>query len=255
MARKKKNKTLRRVRRRLAGNSTLTGFGARLMAGYMRFCFRTSRWDRDGQADMDAVLETGQPVVVIIWHERLAMCPYLFDVDRFPLCAVTTYSPIASLGQLVLGRFGLDAVSFDPKGNPMGATRAVVRQVRNGASVALSPDGSRGPPRVAKPFPIPWIRATKAPVFCVAFSVRRGVRLPTWDRALMPLPFTRGTLIARRWEYEISATPDEAEIEALRRSLDAAANAVTDAADRAAGRALDMSFRQSGDAAGTGPAP
>ena len=234
---------IRNLKRRVAGSSILNRTVARLFAGYIRLCYRTARWHREGFAEMGAVLETGQPIINVIWHERLPMCPYLFDVSRFPLCGVTTHSRIATLGQEVLRRFGVEAVTFDPKASPMGATRAVVKRMRAGYSIALSPDGSRGPAREAKAFPVPWIRATRAPVFCVAYSIRRGVRLPTWDRALIPLPFSRGALIVKRWDCELSEKPDEAEIERLRISLEAAANAVTDAADRAAGRPLDNSFR------------
>ncbi|MEM0948961.1 MAG: DUF374 domain-containing protein [Pseudomonadota bacterium] len=236
---------LRKLKRRIAGSAVLNKTAAWIFAGYIRLCYRTARWHREGFDETDAVLKCGQPIINIIWHERLPMCPYLFDISRYPLSAVTTHSRVATLGQVALGHFGIEAVTFDPKESPVGATRAVIRKMRDGYSVALSPDGSRGPTREAKAFPIPWIRATKAPVFCVAYSIRRGFRLPTWDRALIPLPFSRGALMVKRWDYEMSAKPDEAEIERLRQSLNRAANDITDAADRAAGRPLDMSFRSS----------
>ena len=48
--------------------------------------------------------------------------------------------------------------------------------------------------------------------------------------------WTRGAFRCREWVEPVTGYPDEAEMERLRQSLEAALNEVTDEADRAVGR-------------------
>jgi lysophospholipid acyltransferase (LPLAT)-like uncharacterized protein len=73
-------------------------------------------------------------------------------------------------------------------------------------------------------------------VFTVAFAERRVLKMPTWDKQMLPLPFSRGVLICQEWTDPVPKKPSEAEAEALRLSLQAALDEITDRADLAVGR-------------------
>jgi lysophospholipid acyltransferase (LPLAT)-like uncharacterized protein len=202
----------------------------------MRFCHATTRWHRSGFEEMDDFLRAGKPVLAVVWHERIWMSTYMFNTDLGRICALTTKSQIAHVGHLMLESFDFEAEMIDPKRNPIAINRRVLRRIRDGCSIAFAPDGTRGPSRVCKPYPVKWVRQTQVPVFCVTFSMRRTLRLPTWDRAHVPLPFNRGALLARKWTQTVPADADESQLEALTRDLGAALNAVTTEADRIVGR-------------------
>jgi len=70
----------------------------------------------------------------------------------------------------------------------------------------------------------------------VAYAGRRCITLPTWDRMMLPLPFTRGALLVRRFPHEVPRKMTDNETEALRAVLDTELDALTDEADRIAGR-------------------
>ena len=57
-------------------------------------------------------------------------------------------------------------------------------------------DGPKGPRLVAKPGPLLVARSTQRPIYCFHFAPRRAWQLNTWDRLLIPKPFTRVHL---RW--------------------------------------------------------
>ena len=177
-------------------------------------------------------MREGRPVIILVWHERLLMLNYFFDTDLGKVCAITTDSRMAQLGKRLLRRFKFDTVMIDPKKNSIALNREILRRIRRGESVFISPDGTRGPARVAKSFPIVWARSTQIPVFCAAFSVRRSMRLPTWDRAHIVLPFNRGTMLVRRWEEAVPRNATEEQMEMLRESMCDMLNAVTDEADQ-----------------------
>jgi len=231
------------LRKRIAASKWVNELAAAIVYRYVRLCHATTRWEREGFDEMYAALREGRPVITVLWHERLFMSMYLFDPELCKICAITTNSRVSYLGQRILSRFDFESVMIEPNDSPVALTREILGRIRNGYSVAISPDGTRGPPRVAKPFPIIWARSARIPIFCVAYSVRRALRLPTWDRALIPLPFNRGAMLVRRWPEEVPRGITDAQTEDLRAKIETAVNDLTDDADRRVGRAVDNSWR------------
>ena len=108
-----------------------------------------------------------------------------------------------------------------------GARAEMVRLLDSGTDIGIAADGPKGPPEVLKPGAA-WLCAkTGHPVLPMAFSSSRALRLRTWDRFLVPRPFTRavwlvGEPIRRR---------DGEEFEALRCRIEAAIREITARAD------------------------
>ena len=77
-------------------------------------------------------------------------------------------------------------------------------------------------------------RVSGTAILPCSFSCRHRIVLNSWDRFVIPLPFTRGVII---WGEPIAiardAGPDE--IEAVRLRIEGSLTAVTDAADAAMG--------------------
>ena len=228
-------KNIRKLRKKIASNRVLKQCVAYLVSWYIRFCYISTRWQRIGFDEMDDCLRNKQPIMALVWHERIWMSPYMFNTKLGKICSVTTKSEVADVGHLLLERFDFEAEMIDPKKSPLAVNRRLLQRIRNGYSIAVSPDGTRGPSRVAKPFPITWVRQTNIPVFCVTFSMRRSLRLPTWDRSLVPLPFNRGVLLARRWTRDVPKRMSNEQFAALTNDVGNQLNALTDEADNMLG--------------------
>ena len=69
--------------------------------------------------------------------------------------------------------------------------RALVRMVNSGTSVSIQTDGPRGPARKSKLGIVALARLSGAPIVPIGFGVTPCLRLRTWDRMLLPLPFAR----------------------------------------------------------------
>lgn len=215
----------------------MNGWLAAALAAYIRFCFRTGRWQRDGFEPLSRHLETGAPVILAIWHQRLIMAPYLFDMEAGRIASLTSAARPGRLAGLILNRLGFeDTTPMSSHTRHVVSSRDVLKRIRDGGSVGIAPDGARGPARQAKSFPIQWARASGAPITVVAFSTRRAITLPTWDRMMLPVPFSRGALVVRWFGPEIPRKLTEAETRALQTKLTEALDAVTEEADRLAGR-------------------
>lgn len=213
-------------------NTTVEG----ALAGHIRFAQRQSHWQRTGFDAMDQAVRNGEPVIMALWHQRLTMAPFLFDRSLGPFCSLTSSARAGRLAGQVLGRFGFDTVPMSSHKRHVALSRTVLGKIREGKSIGIAVDGPRGPARVASTVPIAWARASGCRIFCVSFSANRVLSLPTWDRMMLPLPWTRGVLMCREWSETVTRKASPAETEAQRASLEAALNDVTDASDRAAGR-------------------
>src|SRR5262249_14457493 len=74
------------------------------------------------------------------------------------------------------------------------AVRKLLRIARN-ASLAVTPDGPRGPRRKVQPGLIYLASRTGLPVVPTAFGYHRPWRLRSWDRFAVPRPWTLSTCV------------------------------------------------------------
>jgi lysophospholipid acyltransferase (LPLAT)-like uncharacterized protein len=125
-----------------------------------------------------------------LFHESLLPCTWFFR-DRLYSVAVSRSRD----GELI--RASLLALGYDEpargsssRGGP-AALRGLVRKLEHGTTVSVLVDGPRGPARAAKVGVVALARLTETPIQPVAFSARPAIRLKSWDRSLIPLPFAR----------------------------------------------------------------
>ncbi|MGR3622501.1 lysophospholipid acyltransferase family protein [Pseudophaeobacter sp.] len=223
------------LRKKIADSPRVNRFVEALFANYVSFAYRTSRWHRSGFEEMDACVARGEPVIFVLWHQRLIMAPYLFDTSLGRICALTSAARAGRLAGQILVRLGFETIPMSSHKRHVALSREVLRRTKEGCSIGIAADGPRGPTRISSGVPITWARMTGCRVFTVAFAERRVLKMPTWDKQMLPLPFSRGVLICKEWADTVPKKPSEQEAETLRLSLQTALDAITDQADRAVG--------------------
>ncbi len=91
----------------------------------------------------------------------------------------------------------LQALGFaeSPRGSSSrGASsllRAMIRRVRDGETLAMLPDGPRGPAGEAKPGVVALASSAAVPLVPVGIAASPAIRFGSWDRAILPRPFAR----------------------------------------------------------------
>jgi lysophospholipid acyltransferase (LPLAT)-like uncharacterized protein len=95
----------------------------------------------------------------------------------------------------VVSRFALDVVLGSSSRGGARGLRLLLNLLAGGDHIAITPDGPRGPRRVAAAGVAQLSALAGAPVLpCAAQTTRHRV-LPTWDRMVVPLPFGRGVVV------------------------------------------------------------
>jgi len=172
-----------------------------------------------------AKLPADQPVIYCIWHNRLALSIRLYQMaNRIRGChrrMATLVSASHDGGILaeVLERFDAQPVRGSSSRRGPQALREMSTWIRRGLDAAITPDGPRGPRYRLQEGVLSLAQVTGRPIVTVGVSVRWKFHLKSWDRFLIPIPFTR-------CDYEFSE-PIEVprrmfaeEKEALRRRLE-----------------------------------
>jgi lysophospholipid acyltransferase (LPLAT)-like uncharacterized protein len=189
-----------------------------LLAAWMKFCFATIRWTFEGREHAEGVWAAGGGVICTFWHSRIGLSPACWPLDRAqPAKALISLSPDGQFIARAVALQGFPAVrgssaNKDKADAAKGGSRALrdgLKQLKVGA-LAITPDGPRGPVRVmAEGMPL-MARMSGAPVLFIGMSCNPAVRLSSWDRALLPLPFGRGAIV-----YDIDRYPDGADLAAV----------------------------------------
>ena len=82
------------------------------------------------------------------------------------------------------------------RGSSSRGGRAALRELlslcKEKEDIVLTPDGPRGPRHELKDGVVQLARMSGRPIIPVAFTCHRGHRFKSWDRFLLPYPFSRG---------------------------------------------------------------
>lgn len=224
------------LRKKIADSPRVQSFVAGLMERFVRRAYRTSQWDRIGFEAMDASLKAGEPVIVVLWHQRLMMSPYLFPIHLGRIFTLTSEARAGRMAGLFQTKFGMETVAMSTKKRHVAMSREVLGKMREGYSIGIAADGPRGPARQMSTVPIVWARASQKRVFVVAFSADKVRELNTWDRMWLPRSRSKGVLMCQEWTTPVPRKMTPETEEALRLDLEAALNVVTGEADRLVGR-------------------
>jgi len=167
----------------------LTRLAALLLGGLSR----SLRVDYVGREVLDRLIQAeGRRVMLAFWHGRLLMMPFNYPA---PWATMVSWHPDGEYISRVVERFGIHSVRGSARRGGPGALLGMIRALRRGYHLAITPDGPLGPREEVKPGTIELARLAATPIIPVAFAASRGKFLRTWDRFLIPYPFGRGVFI------------------------------------------------------------
>lgn len=129
------------------------------------------------------------PAIYCFWHRCVFPAAYLFRKKGIRVLTSRSYD--GEYIARIIERLGFRAVRGSSSRGALQSLRELQRELENGAFVAFTIDGPRGPRYVAKPGPIHLARVTGAPIFSFYVAVERAWILRTWDAFMLPLPFSR----------------------------------------------------------------
>ena len=214
-------------------NSMVRRIACALAALLIRFLHGTGRWRTIGAERAEAMWDRGEPFIIAFWHGRLTMMPYIWR-RGVPINMLISKHRDGELIAQTMRHFGVKSVRGSTSKDGAQALRAMVKLLKQGEYVGVTPDGPRGPRMRAADGVVSLARLSGVPIFPAGYSADKRRVLGSWDHHVLPKPFSKGVFV---WGEAIEVPRDgDAEfLEATRRRLEEALIAVTAEADRLCG--------------------
>lgn len=147
--------------------------------------------DRSGVLKEDG----SSPVIVCFWHNRILGITFAFDriypKKRNGVTVLTSPSKDGEILAQLVGAFGMKAVRGSSSRRGSSALLELVRLIRGGRDIAITPDGPRGPRYSLGPGIILLAQSTGVRIVPAHASFSRSIRMKTWDGFIIPLPFSK----------------------------------------------------------------
>ena len=182
----------------------------------LRALFRTLRVERTGQHNVMSLRQKGTPVIFVFWHGRLLPLIHVHRHDG-TVVLVSEHRDGDHVARL-LHHFGFGTVRGSSTRGGVRGLKGLIRAARKGLDLAITPDGPRGPNRELKPGALAAARMTGLPLVPVGVGVTSAWRARSWDRLLVPKPFSTVHVAYGRPSF-VARHADQAEIDEVVGSL------------------------------------
>ncbi len=181
---------------------------------YIAICLLgiTLRFEDICEPGATTAYHTPPPLIYAIWHRCMLAAAWRFRQGGIRI--LVSHSFDGELITRTVKPLGIIAVRGSSSRDGAVGLRNLQRAYLDGNYCVITADGPRGPAQVAKPGIAQLAQLVKAPVGAVYVHPHRAWTLRSWDRFLIPKPFSRVTV---GW-----AAPAPAEHVAIQATLDRA---------------------------------
>lgn len=167
-------------------------------AWYIRFVFKTTRWQRQGWEIPERYIKEGKGFITCFWHNRLLMgC---FGWPGHGIEGSKQFHMLISShadGQLIaktVAYHGIKTIAGSTNRGGGQALRAMVRLLKQGHTVGITPDGPRGPCYSVSEGILGVAKLAAVDILPFTYSTNHCIILKTWDNFRLALPFGKGVL-------------------------------------------------------------
>jgi len=169
------------------------------------------------------------PEIYCFWHQCVLPCTVYFRRSYAVILISKSFD--GELITRILKMFGFDAVRGSSSRSAREGLRGLKQVIETGRTAIFTADGPRGPIYQTKMGPIKLAQMTGAPIGAFHLEPEHAWVMGSWDRFLVPKPFTRICVSWAQWT-RVPAELAPEEFEPKREELNAAM-------ERARLRALD----------------
>ena len=171
-------------------------------------------------------------VIYVLWHGRLFF-PMFCNRNRGITVLVSEHRD----GEIITASLECAGYKTVRGSTTRGGVRALaklVKLVKEGSTVAFTPDGPRGPKWHFQPGAVYVAAKTGIPIIPLGGSVKHSYYFRSWDSFQLPLPFSKGIYIIGE-PYYITGGLDDETIEKHRSELERILIQLNREADKQAG--------------------
>jgi lysophospholipid acyltransferase (LPLAT)-like uncharacterized protein len=208
--------------------AAVSGAGRMLLEALLATC----RFAERGSGPLRRYQEAGRPVIFVLWHGRLLPSAYLYRGRG--VATLISRSEDGEYISRIVERWGYHVARGSSSRGGGEGLRELVQHLAAGRTVAITPDGPRGPREVMKPGPLLAAQRSGAPIIPAGVAANRAWWFGGWDRFMVPKPFARVRIVYGS-PFHVAAGADPAALQARSRELEVEMARLKEEAQRWAG--------------------
>jgi lysophospholipid acyltransferase (LPLAT)-like uncharacterized protein len=152
----------------------------------------TWRVSLSGHASLSPASKSNAGRIFAFWHSNLL--PLTFIFRNCHVNAIVSRSRDGILAAYVAEKWGHAIISGSSHRGGSVALRQSLKVLKENGTVAITPDGPRGPKEIVKAGASQLAVMSGAPVIVLSVHPDRAWRLKSWDRFMIPKPFSKVTV-------------------------------------------------------------
>jgi len=153
--------------------------------------FLTCRWKIYNIDALKNARQNPRPVLLCCWHSRFVLVSRYFKKISLPVWAISSTHRDSEIMASILYKWGFQLI----KGSSTRGWRNVLKSMmhlykNNDSIIAITNDGPKGPPHVAKQGSISLAIKKKVQIIAVSGTASQYYSLPSWDQTKIPKLFS-----------------------------------------------------------------
>lgn len=175
----------------------ITSFAASIL---LRLLHSSLRWKVVGLEGSEQYWACKEPRIIVFWHDRQLLMPWLYRIARKkglskPMTVLNSQHRDGRIMARLQKFLGIDSIAGSSSRRGREAIFDLIKALKGGSHIAMTPDGPKGPPYELKEGIIRIAQRSGAAIYPTAFSSDKKWNAHSWDRMIFPKPFSRAVFV------------------------------------------------------------
>jgi lysophospholipid acyltransferase (LPLAT)-like uncharacterized protein len=196
---------------------------------YLQLVYHTSKKQIIFEKGFDLKRYNTESAIYAFWHNRMAMMPF----DKPKKIKINVLISDHRDGRIIaqtMKVFGFDIISGSSTKNSYSAIKNILKQSNLGQTVAITPDGPKGPKKQINSNIIAISGLCQKYIIPMTYSCSKAFILRSWDRLIIPKLFNKIVIVLGTPIKPEKKLSDE-QIKKLNNQLVSSLNYINDKAD------------------------
>ena len=142
-----------------------------------------------GEENFIELIKSGKPILVCVWHGRLLFTSWYLRFKVKNLYAIASKNPDGEIMARILKNWGYGLIRGSTKKRGKIVIQEMNEIFQNNGIIAITNDGPKGPPCVAKEGSIRIAINNNVNIITITGSSTKYWQMSSWDSFLLPKPF------------------------------------------------------------------
>ena len=152
--------------------------------------YKTCRFKINGQNNLEKI-NKNKPVLLCVWHGRMLFPIFYVIKNKVKSWAIASPYNDGKIMAEILQKWNIKIIQGSSNRNAKNVLQKIneIYTKETGAIIAITNDGPKGPPRIAKPGAINLAYKLNAKIIFISGKSSSYWKLKTWDNFILPKPF------------------------------------------------------------------